>query len=97
MGVASGMFYVLAGGLVLALTVFVIQWVYYRRSKNEEVRGKKHEQNNKTEENNLHNHVDRNTSSDLGKDRDDELITVLTRTLSIGENSSHSRWQGEHL
>lgn len=97
MGVASGMFYVLAGGVVLALTVFVIQWMYYKRSKNQKAHGKKLEQNNKTEENNLHNHVDRNTSSDLGKDRDDELITVLTRTLSIGENSGHSRWQGEHL
>lgn len=41
MGVASGMFYVLAGGVVLALTVFVIQWMYYKRSKNQKAHGKK--------------------------------------------------------
>ncbi|XP_062608571.1 glutamate receptor ionotropic, kainate 3-like isoform X2 [Saccostrea cucullata] len=95
MGVASGMFYVLTGGLVLACIVFIIQWLYHKRSKNQD-RENKQEQS-KAEENNIHNHTDRNTSSELGKDRDDELITVLTRTLSIGENSVHSRWQGEHL
>nr|XP_022327935.1 glutamate receptor ionotropic, kainate 3-like isoform X2 [Crassostrea virginica] len=96
MGVASGMFYVLAGGVVLACIVFVIEWVHHRRFK-DKTTANKHEQNNRLDENNLHNHVDRTTSSDLGRDRDEELITVLTRTLSIGENSSHGRWQGEHL
>ncbi|XP_048776991.2 glutamate receptor ionotropic, kainate 2-like isoform X2 [Ostrea edulis] len=96
MGVASGMFYVLTGGCVLALVVFVIEWLHHKRSK-KQAREDKQELNSKPEENSVHNHVDRNTFLDLGRDKDEELITVLTRTLSIGENSIHSRWQGEHL
>jgi hypothetical protein len=35
MGVASGMFYVLTGGCVLALFVFAIEWLHHKRSKKE--------------------------------------------------------------
>ena len=45
MGVASGMFYVLAGGVVLACIVFVIEWVHHRRYK---ATANKHEVNLKT-------------------------------------------------
>ena len=42
MGVASGMFYVLAGGVVLACIVFVIEWVHHRRFK-DKTTANKHE------------------------------------------------------
>lgn len=44
MGVASGMFYVLAGGVVLACIVFVIEWVHHRRFKDKTI-ANKHEVN----------------------------------------------------
>ncbi|XP_071125627.1 glutamate receptor ionotropic, kainate 2-like isoform X1 [Mytilus edulis] len=84
--VASGMFIVLLAGLGLAGLIFVCEILYFkyfakRRKKSVEER----------EENNVastQNHVA--SAADV---KEEEIRCKLARTLSIGENSIHSKWE----
>ncbi|XP_069130736.1 glutamate receptor ionotropic, kainate 2-like isoform X4 [Argopecten irradians] len=86
--VASGMFIVLLGGIVLSIVVFLGEMLYYK------ARAKNKKPIEEREENNIHssgNHVGNNAAETSSKD--DEVRTVLSRTLSIGEKCVHNRWE----
>ncbi|KAK3100082.1 hypothetical protein FSP39_014535 [Pinctada imbricata] len=91
MQVASGMFYVLSGGVALAGIVFVIEYIFNDTICMCPKRRKR--ASHERDENNIQNHVASNSSNFLEKDT--ELRTVLSRTLSIGENSLPHRWENE--
>ncbi|CAC5374411.1 Glutamate receptor ionotropic, kainate 1,Glutamate receptor ionotropic, kainate 2 [Mytilus coruscus] len=84
--VASGMFIVLLAGIGLAGLIFVCEILYFkyfakRRKKSVEER----EENNVA---NTQNHVA--STADV---KEEEIRCKLARTLSIGENSIHSKWE----
>lgn len=86
--VASGMFIVLLGGIILSAIVCIIQYIVNKKCK----KCRDYFMPREPEIQSNHNHV--TTSLD---DHVDETTVVLSRTLSIGENCVNSnKWENNH-